>query len=391
MTTLDLIGRVFGRLTVVSKAPSIVGGNTVKRFWGAWNCICECGNTKVVKTTHLTKGQVSSCGCLISQYGTALKPGQKFNRLTTVEYKDAHWRCLCDCGNYTTWISTDKIISGNTTSCGCYCTEQLSKRAHLMHEANREYTKPIASARRLWQNIYLYRDGYCMGFDEFYSITQHDCFYCGISPLQEFNSIEHSDGLFIYNGIDRIDSLLGHSKDNCVACCNACNVAKNDTSIQEFSLYVQSLQYNTVPKNYINELYSIDNTIIPIKKYWTPQIKIIFNSGYKDGNLNIGQFYHLSQLPCFYCANERSNSFNRYKGQTWGIDKKAFAEAAFLYNGLDRVDNNQPHTTDNVVPCCYQCNFAKGKRTFDDFQQWIIRIKAYEFWAKPEYLTLIGA
>lgn len=31
------------------------------------------------------------------------------------------------------------------------------------------------------------------------------------------------------------------------------------------------------------------------------------------------------------------------------------------YNiGLDRIDNSKGHTLDNVVPCCYECNVARG-------------------------------
>ena len=28
--------------------------------------------------------------------------------------------------------------------------------------------------------------------------------------------------------------------------------------------------------------------------------------------------------------------------------------------GLDRIDNTKGHTLDNVVPCCYECNIARG-------------------------------
>lgn len=48
---------------------------------------------------------------------------QKFGRLTPIEYVGIHktrsaWLCKCDCGNETI-VSTDKILSGHTKSCGC--------------------------------------------------------------------------------------------------------------------------------------------------------------------------------------------------------------------------------------------------------------------------------
>lgn len=53
----DLSGIRFGRLTVVSKSENI--GNAV-----AWNCVCDCGNTVVVRAYSLKNGDTKSCGCL---------------------------------------------------------------------------------------------------------------------------------------------------------------------------------------------------------------------------------------------------------------------------------------------------------------------------------------
>lgn len=52
----NLIGRVFGKLTVVSKEPSSEGGTR-------WGCACECGVRKTVRRTRLVTGTVRSCGC----------------------------------------------------------------------------------------------------------------------------------------------------------------------------------------------------------------------------------------------------------------------------------------------------------------------------------------
>lgn len=35
--------------------------------------------------------------------------------------------------------------------------------------------------------------------------------------------------------------------------------------------------------------------------------------------------------------------------------------------GADRIDNNKPHTLDNVVPCCLKCNNKKQKKSFEEF------------------------
>ena len=37
--------------------------------------------------------------------------------------------------------------------------------------------------------------------------------------------------------------------------------------------------------------------------------------------------------------------------------------------GCDRIDNDKPHTKDNVVPCCIECNTARNNFfTFDEMK-----------------------
>jgi hypothetical protein len=55
---LNLVGRTFGRLSVIAQAPREPG--TVKRLW---LCRCNCGNTSIAQTSDLTAGKHRSCGC----------------------------------------------------------------------------------------------------------------------------------------------------------------------------------------------------------------------------------------------------------------------------------------------------------------------------------------
>jgi hypothetical protein len=53
----DLTGRVFGRLTVIERAPS--------RYKSSyWRCRCECGNVTEHQRGQLLHGTAKSCGCL---------------------------------------------------------------------------------------------------------------------------------------------------------------------------------------------------------------------------------------------------------------------------------------------------------------------------------------
>lgn len=37
--------------------------------------------------------------------------------------------------------------------------------------------------------------------------------------------------------------------------------------------------------------------------------------------------------------------------------------------GCDRIDNSKPHTEDNVVPCCYECNVKRGKKSYIEYKK----------------------
>lgn len=43
--------------------------------------------------------------------------------------------------------------------------------------------------------------------------------------------------------------------------------------------------------------------------------------------------------------------------------------------GCDRIDNSLPHTIDNVVPCCYECNTKRQTTDYEEFKQSIINKK----------------
>ena len=54
----DRTGMKFGKLTVIRDS-----GQKAKYGGTLWECLCECGNTKLTQYSHLNNGTVSSCGC----------------------------------------------------------------------------------------------------------------------------------------------------------------------------------------------------------------------------------------------------------------------------------------------------------------------------------------
>jgi hypothetical protein len=58
MPVRDLVGQVFGRLSVLSRAPKV--GVSKHAYW---HCQCACGETTIARGVHLRDGNVTSCGC----------------------------------------------------------------------------------------------------------------------------------------------------------------------------------------------------------------------------------------------------------------------------------------------------------------------------------------
>lgn len=59
----DIIGRVFGNLTVISQVEERRDCQNKKYY----QCICICGNSKEIRSSNLIYGHTKSCGCLIGK------------------------------------------------------------------------------------------------------------------------------------------------------------------------------------------------------------------------------------------------------------------------------------------------------------------------------------
>jgi len=132
---LNLVGRKFNRLTVVSF-------NRIEKNKSLWDCICECGKEVTVIGSNLTNGNTKSCKCLIKEKSIEnlnpfivqkvdIKIGQIFGKLTVIEsagldkYGNFLYKCQCLCGKKKIIVGRS-LASNLTRSCGCYRQECLS-------------------------------------------------------------------------------------------------------------------------------------------------------------------------------------------------------------------------------------------------------------------------
>lgn len=77
-------------------------------------------------------------------------------------------------------------------------------------------------------------------------------------------------------------------------------------------------------------------------------------------------FRCLIKCRCYYCDREPYSQYEKDK-----------SNGSFIYNGLDRVDNNIGYTIDNVVTCCKECNRMKGSMKHDLFVDLCNRISRH--------------
>lgn len=128
---VDLVGKKFCKLLVIERALNNVRGRA------QWKCICDCGNTTEVASDKLVSGRTKSCGCAKSKHIYEDLTGRKFGRLTVIEYKGQKkdhivlWLCKCECGNERI-IPTSHLKNGHTISCGCFQKEK-AKQAKTTH------------------------------------------------------------------------------------------------------------------------------------------------------------------------------------------------------------------------------------------------------------------
>jgi len=128
---VEMIGKTFGRLTVLSEAGSDTQGPR-------WRCLCVCGRVTEVSGKKLRYGATKSCGCLQDEVRRKKVDviGLRFGRLIITGDAEMYVSpsgkarlrqvsARCDCGNDTV-VTLGSLKEGITTSCGCYWLERLA-------------------------------------------------------------------------------------------------------------------------------------------------------------------------------------------------------------------------------------------------------------------------
>ncbi len=277
---IDITGKSFGRLRAVRRAKDRNGELH-------WRCRCSCGKVTTVSGDHLRSGHTRSCGCLHIAPFKGSVVGQQFQHLTVIKQAKngrrgaIRWVCRCACKRKCIVHGRD-LKNGSVRSCG-YCRSRcidltgksfngtrivkfdgIDKKSQQMRwlvvcpygEKHRVLGSGLrrggskyrcictaslsygeASFNKLFgsykQNARYKGISFRLSKPEFRKLTKGNCFYCGIKPSRVFKP-KRSNGEYIYNGVDRLDSDGPYRVENCVSCCKVHNEMKMKMSANQF-------------------------------------------------------------------------------------------------------------------------------------------------------------
>lgn len=160
--------------------------------------------------------------------------GNRYGRLVVLERGEnaksgyAKWLCKCNCGNEKVILGTS-LRNGDTRSCGCLHRGRppLSAGEASFNKLIRSMKKGASERNHEW----------FLTKNQIRVLTKQNCHYCGIAPQQKIHP-ERCNGVYIYNGLDRVDSSKGYTLDNVVSCCGVCNYAKHTQTIEQFRAWL---------------------------------------------------------------------------------------------------------------------------------------------------------
>lgn len=138
----------------------------------------------------------------------------------------AQFWCQCDCGSPEYLARAYVLQHKGVTHCN------RCKAVHLR--------KPDAGLNRVFKD---YRRGakkrgleWNLSKEQFRELTSSPCYYTGRMPSRAAysSSRKNRSDPYIYNGIDRKDSSLGYTIENCVPCDSDVNLMKMNIPHDEF-------------------------------------------------------------------------------------------------------------------------------------------------------------
>lgn len=124
---IDLTGRKFGRLTVISRAEND------KHNKARWICQCDCGSTKDIGSWELRKEHSKSCGCLRKEATTSRNKKSPYFWIYTMALQHAK------ASNKEFRLTYEDIVEFTTITECHYCKNHIKWEMHGTKHAYHGY------------------------------------------------------------------------------------------------------------------------------------------------------------------------------------------------------------------------------------------------------------
>ena len=164
---------------------------------------------------------------------------------------------------------------------------------------------------------------YNISAEDGFEMMKKRCFYCG-----DFAT-----------SIDRLDNTLHHTLDNCVGCCEFCNISKQATDPLTFIL--RAVYRRTFTYYEDDDIWHNNKNKPRLDKY-----KAKVDAQNRAFELTQEQFNKFVISKCHYCKRQPP------------IGK---------FFGIDKIYPDDGYTLNNCVTACASCNRDKWGATLDEF------------------------
>src|SRR5258708_5402599 len=290
-----------------------------------WRCVCIWGTEKIVQRGDLISSRVQSCGCLKRETFTAPEDiaGRVFGRLSVLEYvgSNKYGKRLWRC--ICACGKEIVVLRGGLTSGktqSCGCIQKEIASHRMRNLPKRPPRNLVGQKFGKWVVVE----------DKGKSVSRNRLFLC------------------------------------------RCECGK------EYVVQYANLMYYDFPKcrdcSYTDRRYTSDALAIGAEKTLFLQYHWAAESRHYEFVLTSDEFHLLVQGECYYCGSlpsQKVSAGSRY-------------EEVYLYNGIDRIDNEIGYVSSNVRSCCKRCNIAKLNSLETDFYIWIGRVWNYLFLREPD-------
>lgn len=263
--------------------------------------------------------------------------------------------CICIMCNKT-YTKFKTVFNKESTRCpSCNEKQQLadSKRCDRIRNYKEEHYRNKESLYKEYLKSAIRRSlEFLITYEQFVQLISSKCYYCNYIKDDEVN------------GIDRINNNIAYLFDNCVPCCEVCNMMKSDLDVDYF---IEKCKLIASGKCGTPEFFA------KWKQYYNTNSKKTNYSYYKRVSeekrgiifkLTESEFNTLIMDKCYLCGFSRPS----------GI-------------GIDRIDSEKEYIIDNSKPCCGSCNIMKNKYQLDTIRETCSKIsQIHKVFTYPKFV-----